>query len=199
MTYLALGDSYTIGEQVLLHENFPYAFVKMMRREGLDLHAPEIIAKTGWTTDELLAAMTAWEFRAKYDIVTLLIGVNNQYRGRTVEDFLPEFCRLLEFAIHKCAKREHVFVLSIPDWGITPFAADRDQKAIAEQIDAYNNACRQECEAHDVTFIDITTGYRNRTASENYIAEDKLHPSAMEYAEWAGQLKEAFRKKQTMD
>ena len=195
LTYLALGDSYTIGEQVLLHENFPYAFVKMMRNEEVDILAPEIIAKTGWTTDELLAAMTAWTFREKYDIVTLIIGVNNQYRGRTVENFIPEFTQLLDFAIHKGAKRENVFVLSIPDWGITPFAAERNLEEIKEQIDAYNNACKNICEEKGISFIDITTGYRSRGGESIYLAEDKLHPSALEYAKWAEELKGAFVKR----
>ena len=150
-SYLALGDSYTIGEQVLPEENFPNQTVKLINKTGDGLHhfaAPQIIAKTGWTTDELDAAIDAANILKQYDIVSLLIGVNNQYRGRTLNNFKIEFEHLLQRAIQFTGnKSNHVFVLSIPDWGVTPFAEGRDRKQIAEQIDAYNSVCQNSAAA----------------------------------------------------
>jgi len=118
-TYLALGDSYTIGEMVPLTNSFPYQAVQLLRKEGFDFHAPEIIAKTGWTTDELQVAVNNYQFLKKYDFVSLLIGVNNQYRGRSSDDFAAEFEALLEQAIQLAHNEKgHVVVLSIPDWGL---------------------------------------------------------------------------------
>jgi len=133
--YLALGDSYTIGEQVPLHDSFPYQTIQILREvhgNKHEFHAPEIIAKTGWTTDELDAQIIQTQFLSEYDFVSLLIGVNNQYRGRSVENYKSEFHALLKKAIQFAGHRSNrVFVLSIPDWGITPFAAERDQAQIA--------------------------------------------------------------------
>lgn len=131
-TYLALGDSYTIGEQVLLSQSFPYQTIQMLRLKAPEnkfFTAPEIIAKTGWTTDELLTAIEQTLFLKKYDKVSLLIGVNNQYRGRTIEEFKLEFTKLLQKAIVFAGNiSKNVFVLSIPDWGATVFAEGRDRK-----------------------------------------------------------------------
>ena len=145
--YLALGDSYTIGEQVPLFENFPYQTIQMLRKKMGGQHdflAPEIVAKTGWTTDELDAQISDTLFLEGYDFVSLLIGVNNQYRGRNTENFATEFKSLLQKAIFFARNNpSHVFVLSIPDWGITPFAADRDASQIANEIDEYNQVCKE--------------------------------------------------------
>lgn len=191
-TYLALGDSYTIGEQVPLYESFPYQTVQLLRNHFGNHHqflAPEIIAKTGWTTDELSAQISATTFLPQYDFVSLLIGVNNQYRGRSVENFKPEFESLLNKAIaFSGGNHQHVFVISIPDWGKTPFAADRDIHKIATEIDDYNNACKEIALAHHCHFIDITTSQRADSHLEEFIAEDKLHPSGKEYAKWADLL-----------
>lgn len=130
-TLLCLGDSYTIGEMVLPAENFPNQTVSLLRKDGYTFEDPEIVAKTGWTTDELWAAIDKHPFKDSYDFVTLLIGVNNQYRGRTVEDYKPGFESLLKQAIQFAnGKAEHVIILSIPDWSVTPFAGDRDTKQI---------------------------------------------------------------------
>ncbi len=191
-TYLALGDSYTIGEQVPLHQNFPYQTIQLLRKHFTGKHefiAPEIIAKTGWTTDELNDQISNTNFLKKYDIVSLLIGVNNQYRGRTVENYKEEFTNLLKQAIvFTDGNADHVFVISIPDWGKTPFAAERDIHKIEEEIDSYNNACKEITLAHHCHFIDITTSQRVDSHIEDFIAEDKLHPSGKEYAKWAGRL-----------
>ena len=195
-TYLALGDSYTIGEQVPLHESFPYQTVQLLRNQLGNQHeflAPEIIAKTGWTTDELSAQIAATTFLKQYDFVSLLIGVNNQYRSRSVENFKPEFEALLKNAIAFAGGNpQHVFVISIPDWGKTPFAAGRDIHKIATEIDDYNNACKGIALAHHCHFIDITNSQRADSHLEEFIAEDKLHPSGKEYAKWAGLLSKKF-------
>jgi lysophospholipase L1-like esterase len=191
-SYLALGDSYTIGEQVPLHESFPYQAVQLLRNQLGNQHeflAPEIIAKTGWTTDELSAQIAKTVFLKQYDIVSLLIGVNNQYRGRSVDNFKPEFEDLLKKAIAFAGGNpQHVFVIGIPDWGVTPFAEGRDRNQIAIEIDQYNKASEDIASQHHCHFIEITTSQRADSHLEEFIAEDKLHPSGKEYAKWAGLL-----------
>lgn len=189
LSYLALGDSYTIGESVPLYDNFPYQAVQLLRKSGTGIHAPEIIAKTGWTTDELEQGISHTILQDTYDIVSLLIGVNNQYRGRPVQDYEPGFERLLKKAIELTAGKErHVFVLSIPDWGITPFAKDRNNAQIAAEIDAYNEANRRISLQYGVHYIDITPGTREAANDETLLAADQLHPSGKEYARWAEAL-----------
>lgn len=189
-SYLALGDSYTIGEQVSLHESFPYQTVQLLRNQFKNKHqflAPEIIAKTGWTTDELAAQISATTFLSQYDFVSLLIGVNNQYRGRSVENFKPEFQDLLKQAVAFAAgNAQHVFVISIPDWGVTPFAADRDKAQIANEIDLYNKACEEIALENQCHFIEITSLQREEGSNPDFLAGDGLHPSRKEYAKWAG-------------
>lgn len=187
-TYLALGDSYTIGEQVPIFESFPYKAVEILRLSGMQINAPEIVAKTGFTTDELLHQIDAQSFLTRYDFVTLLIGVNNQYRGRSVANFEEEFIVLLKKAIAFSEDPSKVIVLSIPDWGITPFAAERDGKQIAAEIDVYNEVCALNAKKHHTQFIDITTNLRVNGFKTEYLAGDQLHPSGKEYALWADQV-----------
>ncbi|KAK6026931.1 hypothetical protein OSTOST_07089 [Ostertagia ostertagi] len=143
-TYLALGDSYTIGELVASRENFPHQLVALMKQDQFDIADPVIIATTGWTTDELAASIREHNIHETFSFVTLLIGVNNQYRGRDVDDYKKEFTNLLNQAIlFANGHARHVFVLSIPDWGVTPFAEGKDRAKIAQEIDAYNNACKE--------------------------------------------------------
>jgi len=191
MTYslLSLGDSYTIGESVLLAGSFPYQAVQVLRKAGYDFSAPEIIAKTGWTTDELQATINQHKFLPAYDFVTLLIGVNNQYRGRSVENYKPEFESLLKQAIQFAGNKAYrVIVLSIPDWSVTPFAEDRDRKKIAQEIDEYNSAGKSIAEKNKVYFVDITTGTRETATDTSLVAPDGLHPSAKEYSRWAEKI-----------
>ena len=187
-TYLALGDSYTIGEQVLVEENFPNQTVALLNGK---LSIPQIIATTGWTTDELDAAITAANITTTFDIVSLLIGVNNQYRERTVNNFEIEFEHLLQRAIAFANNNStHVVVLSIPDWGVTPFAEGRDREKIAREIDAYNLVCKIAAQKFNTHFIDITTAQRLDGNKEEFLAADKLHPSGKEYTKWAKRLAE---------
>ena len=188
LRYLALGDSYTIGEGVEDAGRWPMQLAKALREAGIAIADPRIIATTGWTTDELAAAMDAAEPLGEWDFVSLLIGVNNQYRGRTVDDYVGEFARLLQRAIALAGDRAgRVLVLSIPDWGVTPFAfaSGRDREAIAADLDAYNAAARELCEAHGVAFVDITGISRDRGGTAEMLADDALHPSATQYARWA--------------
>ena len=194
-SYLALGDSYTIGESVMLQESFPYQTAQMLRDKGKNFHAPEIIAKTGWTTDELQAAINKYKFQPKYDFVTLLIGVNNQYRGRTADEYSKEFESLLKQAIVFAGNNtNHVIVLSIPDWGVTPFASGRDNKKIATEIDEFNTINERISKQYKVQYLGITTGTREAATDESLLASDKLHPSAKEYKRWSTRLTEVILK-----
>ena len=188
LTYLALGDSYTIGEGVDAAGRWPMQLAQGLRDAGIAIADPRIIATTGWTTDELSAAMDAAEPLGEWDVVSLLIGVNNQYRGRAVDDYVDEFTRLLQRAIALAGDRaSRVLVLSIPDWGVTPFAfaSGRDRQVIADDLDAYNAAARELCEAHGVAFVDITGISRDGGGEPAMLADDGLHPSAAQYARWA--------------
>ena len=186
LTYLALGDSYTIGEQVPYTGNFPNQTVALLRKQNIEVSDPVIIATTGWTTDELLAAIREKALNETFSFVSLLIGVNNQYRGRTLENYQEEFTQLLTRSIHFAnGHSDKVFVLSIPDWGVTPFAEGKDRTQIAVEIDAYNAAAKTITVAHKCHFIDITDSTRANGIKEDFLAEDKLHPSAKEYRVWA--------------
>jgi lysophospholipase L1-like esterase len=190
-SYLALGDSYTIGEQVCIHESFPYQTVQLLRKAGFDFYAPEIVAVTGFTTDELNQLIDDTSLLPAYDFVSLLIGVNNQYRGRSAENFTTEFEALLRKAIVFAGNNtEHVFILSIPDWGITPFAAGSDAKKITAEIDAFNGICRSVSERYNIHYIDITFSQRADGYDPVFLAADQLHPSGKEYAKWAALLSE---------
>jgi lysophospholipase L1-like esterase len=176
--YLALGDSYTIGESVPAADRFPH----QLARE-LGIGEPQIVAKTGWTTDELNAAIDADDPQGPFDLVTLLIGVNNQYRGRHAEQYRGEFAALLQRAIGFAGgDARKVIVVSIPDWGVTPFAEGRDRAAIAAALDRYNAINREEAARAGARYVDITPVSRRDDPS--LVAEDKLHPSAKQYSEW---------------
>ena len=186
-SYLALGDSYTIGEAVPEAGRWPVQLAASLRARGIALADPRIIATTGWTTDELSAAMDAAEPLGTFAFVSLLIGVNNQYRGRDVANYRAEFAALLDRAIGLAGGREdRVLVLSIPDWGVTPFGqgSGRDTALIARELDAYNAVAAEECAVRGVAFVDITPVSRSLGAQPARIAEDGLHPSALAYTDW---------------
>ncbi len=188
MRYLALGDSYTIGESVAEAERWPVQLASLLRAEQIDLDDPIIIAKTGWTTDELNAAIDQLRPSGQYDLVSVLIGVNNQYRGYSVDDYRSEFAALLKRAIAFAADRPaRVFVLSIPDWSVTPFATGRDRSKIAAEIDRFNAINRAETIQSGAQYIDITPISRRASIDPSLIAADGLHPSGKMYAHWAGQ------------
>jgi lysophospholipase L1-like esterase len=184
--FLALGDSYTIGESVSESARWPVQLAKLLREQKIDIADPEIIATTGWTTDELDAGINRADPRGPYALVTLLIGVNNQYRGRSVDEFRTQFAALLDRAIGLAGgASHHVIVLSIPDWGVTPFAQGQDRAKIAREIDAFNSVCREECERRKAAFIDITQISKRAAEDRSLVAGDGLHPSGKMYRLWA--------------
>ena len=187
LRYLALGDSYTIGEGVAPEARWTHGLADALRAEDIALDAPLTIAATGWTTDELAAAIDAAEPPGAFDFASLLIGVNDQYRGRDVAGYHDGFSALLERAIAFARDRaDRVLVLSIPDWGVTPFAAasGRDPTQIARELDLYNATARATCDARGVAFVDITAVSRERGAEPAMLADDGLHPAAPMHAEW---------------
>lgn len=188
-TFLALGDSYTIGESVPLHESFPYQTVQLLRQTGLHVHAPEIVAETGWTSFELAEHILHTKLNEQYDFVTLLIGVNNQYRNLSIDEFATDFAFLLRKAIHLSGEQPNrVFVVSIPDWGVTPFAVKKSDKKISEAIDAFNTICESAAKKSKTHFINITEETRKVQKDSSLLASDQLHYSGKAYAVWAGKL-----------
>jgi lysophospholipase L1-like esterase len=186
--FLALGDSYTIGEGVAADARWPAQLVALLHAQGVVLGAPEIIARTGWTTDELAAAMDATSLHPPYALVTLLIGVNNQYRGRDLNNYRGEFRSLLERAVEQAGKRpQRVIVVSIPDWGVTRFgrASGRDQAEIARAIDVYNAANAEIAKMLHVRYVDVTAVSRDSGDHVGMLVADGLHPSAAMYRRWA--------------
>jgi len=189
-TYLALGDSYTIGQSVTEVEKFPAQTVSLLKKDSINFNTPEYIAITGWTTRNLIDAINNTPpQRSTYDFVTLLIGVNNQFQGRSQAEYTTEFTTLLATAIKFAGNRPtRVAVLSIPDWGVTPFASGYDRALIARQIDSFNLINKQISLAKNVNYIDITPSTRLAATDLSLVATDSLHPSGKEYALWATQL-----------
>jgi lysophospholipase L1-like esterase len=196
-TYLALGDSYTIGESVPLHESFPYQLVQQLRAKHPGFQAPEIVAKTGWTTNELATHLIHTLLQKQYDFVTLLIGVNNQYRNLSITEFDQEFTFLLLKALqYNGHQNNRVFVLSIPDWSHTPFAQNKAQETgldLAEtsaKIDAFNEVIKKRCEDMEIEFVYITDV--TRKCAPEMLAQDGLHYSANMHQIWANLLLQKF-------
>lgn len=186
-TYLALGDSYTIGQSVLAAERFPEQTAQLVRAQNIKLNEPKIIATTGWTTRNLIDALNSDPPQNNYDVVTLLIGVNNQYQGRGIEEYKMEFTILLNRAIQYAGNKPgHVFVLSIPDYSVTPFAAGSDRAKIAAEIDQFNAANKMISLQLGAHYLDITAV--SREADPTLIAGDGLHPSGKQYKRWADLL-----------
>lgn len=183
---LALGDSYTIGERVEPADRWPVRLAALLRDEGLAVAEPTLVARTGWTTDELASAMDSTPLESRYDLVTLLIGVNNQYRGRDAEEYRRQFVQLLQRSIALAGgDAKHVVVLSIPDWGVMPFAASYDRNKVGREIDQFNAIGRAEAERLGAAFVDITPLSRHAAMQPALIADDGLHPSAAMYRQWA--------------
>ena len=187
LSYLALGDSYTIGEGIAAPDAWPRQLARTLREDGIALSDPRVIATTGWTCDELSAAIDAAAPANDQDFVSLLIGVNDQYRGVALDVFRPCFARLLERAIGFARGRAgRVLVLSIPDWGVTRFgvASGRDTATISRELDAYNAAAKSICDARGVAFVDITAVARTQGSADVMLVDDGLHTSRAMYALW---------------
>ncbi|WP_461788701.1 SGNH/GDSL hydrolase family protein [Pedobacter sp.] len=191
ISYLALGDSYTIGEAVEQSASFPYQLAALLREKGFEIEEPKVIAKTGWTTDELKQAIKQERITETYGLVTLLIGVNNQYRGYSPEAYKQEFNELLKMAVGFAGgTKQNVYVVSIPDWGVTEFAkqSGRNLQTISEEIDVFNEINKQVTTANEVTYVDITIASRAAVNDNSLIANDGLHPSGKMYQHWAKEL-----------
>lgn len=189
-SYLALGDSYTIGQSVAINERYPVQATALLYNDSIQFYSPEIIAQTGWTTANLLSRLNNKPpVKTTYDIVTLLIGVNNQYQGLSQDQYRAEFEILINKAIQYANnKKERVIILSIPDYSVTPFANGYDKKKIAAQIDSFNVINKEITVAKGITYIDITPSTREAATDAGLVAYDGLHPSGKEYAKWAAWL-----------
>lgn len=186
-TYLALGDSYTIGQSVSQAERFPNQTVSLLRAQNIKINDANIIATTGWTTRNLIDALNAATLQTNYDVVSLLIGVNNQYQGKSIEEYKTEFTLLLNRSIQFAGnKPANVFVLSIPDYSVTPFASGSNKPKIAAEIDQFNAANKTISLQLGVNYLDITS--ISREPDPGLIATDGLHPSGKQYKRWADLL-----------
>ncbi|AHM63654.1 lipolytic protein g-d-s-l family [Flammeovirgaceae bacterium 311] len=189
LQYLALGDSYTIGEAVAEQQSWPHQLVNKLREQAIDVAAPKLIATTGWTTGELLAAIEKENPPSAYNLVSLLIGVNNQYRGYHLDLYREDFTRLVQKAIFYARKKpEGVFVLSIPDYGVTPFAAEKQPQQISREVEEYNTIAQGICQRLGVTYYNITENSKRAALEPDLLADDKLHPSGKMYTEWVEQI-----------
>ena len=187
--FLALGDSYTIGEGVSEADRWPVQLAAQLRASVARVANPEIIARTGWTTDELDAAIDSAAPEGPFDLVTLLIGVNDQYRGRDAESYRVPFRKLLHRAIALAGDTaSRVIVVSIPDWGVTPFAAGRNREEIERAIDQFNEVNREETEKAGARYVNITVGSRAAGKDASLLAGDGLHPSGKMYSEWTSAI-----------
>lgn len=193
--YLALGDSYTIGESVEDTERFPAQTAKLLGEQQINVSTPEYIAVTGWTTTDLLAAINLQNPAKDFDIVTLLIGVNDQYQHRDTNEYRTFFTELLNKSIDLAAgKKAHVFVLSIPDYSAAPFVDEADKASVSAQVDVFNAINKEVTLQNNITYIDITPATRQAVSDASLVANDGLHPSGKEYAVWANMLAPLIKK-----
>lgn len=196
LQYLALGDSYTIGQQVEIYERFPVQLVDSLRNRGYNLRDAHLTARTGWTTRDLQTAITNENFTNTFDLVSLCIGVNNQFQGQTAEQYRQPFRELLEQAIALAGgDTSKVFVLSIPDYGVTPFAANMNPPQIAQEIDAFNMVNSEIADSLNVTYFDVTPISRQAENDPTLLANDGLHPSGRMYRMWVELMLDEVAKK----
>jgi lysophospholipase L1-like esterase len=190
--FLALGDSYTIGESVSPLKNWPSQLVDALRARGYTCEDPQIIATTGWRTDDLKRAIDKQKPAKNFNLVSLLIGVNNQYQGKTPESYAPEFEELLKIAVnHAGGDPSKVFVVSIPDYGYTPFGKDK-QSTISVQLEQYNSINKTIAEKHHVKYVYITDISMQGLKKPDLVADDGLHPSAKMYTLWVERILKAL-------
>lgn len=191
--FLALGDSYTIGESVAEEERWPELLAAALRARGVNIEKPKIIATTGWRTDQLKAAILASGTPDDYNLVSLLIGVNNQYQKRTAEAYEPEFIELLDMAIKKAGgNKNNVFVVSIPDYGYTPFGQPK-QKEISQGLDEFNEVNKEITLERGIAYFNITEISRDGLKKPELVAADKLHPSGAMYRLWVEEMLKGIR------
>jgi lysophospholipase L1-like esterase len=188
-SYLALGDSYTIGQSVAAGDRFPAQTVALLRQQGKKLNDPIYIAQTGWTTANLLNPIASQNLQPNYDVVSLLIGVNDQYQGVDTATYASRFTQLLEKSIQLAkGMKDHVFVLSIPDYSVTPFVPASSKAQVRKEVDMFNAINKRITAAYGVSYTDITPSSREAETNPSLIAGDGLHPSGLEYKKWAAML-----------
>lgn len=185
VTFLALGDSYTIGESVTFDQRWPVQLSTKLEDKNKTPLSIKFVAKTGWTTDELLAAIDTAQLEKNYDYVSLLIGVNNQYRGYPMIQFQSEFEELVKYAVEKAGSPKRVLIVTIPDYGVTPFGQTKDPESIATEIDQYNLFMIEKALEYEIAYVDINPESKKALNDPSLVAEDGLHPSGKMYGEWA--------------
>ena len=193
LQYLALGDSYTIGESVTEQERWPVQLAEVLTKQGTPVSKPKIIAVTGWRTDNLNNGINIAQLKDEYDLVSLLIGVNNQYQGKSVDQYAIEFEDLLKTAI-RLAKgdKQNVFIVSIPDYGYTPFGSTK-QEQISKELNEFNEINKRITEGYAITYINITDISRRGLEDPELVASDGLHPSGKQYAQWVNRILEKLK------
>ena len=191
-SFLALGDSYTIGEGVNENERWPNQFVEVADENGLDFEKPEIIAETGWKTYDLLNALSQTNFTQKYDYVSLLIGVNNQFNSRSIDEFEEDLSKLMDKMNSLKKSNGNIIILSIPDWGYTPFGNSYNRKVISSEINLFNNSLINFANSNGLKYVDVTEISRRALSESNLLASDNLHPSGLMYLEWAKKIYETW-------
>ena len=190
LNYLALGDSYTIGQSVDFNKNYPSQLKnKLNKTSSIKIDSVIVIAKTGWTTSQLIDTLSKLNLSTNYDLVSLLIGVNNQFRGNDILDYRNDFENLLIRSIYYSKNKKNVFVLSIPDYGVTPFGKKINQQKIFEEINNYNQINREISEKYEIMYFDITDISRMAESDSSLLAYDQLHPSNKMYEMWVDKIK----------
>ena len=188
LSFLALGDSYTIGESVSQDQRWPNQMVDIALNQDVFFDQPNIIAKTGWRTEQLIDTLNKINFNKKFDYVSLMIGVNNQYSLKPIDIFRSDLIKLLDMSIGYSIKRDNVVLISIPDWGVTPFAEGYDRNIIKEDIDQFNSVIKDIANTNNILYVDVTEISRRAFIEKDLIANDSLHPSGKMYKEWAEKI-----------
>jgi lysophospholipase L1-like esterase len=189
VSYLALGDSYTYGLAVSQNESFPFQLDSALKQNGYKAANPVVIARFGWTSADLLAGVTAADLTQKFDFVTLLIGVNDQNKGVNTETFTSNLDQLIGQAVVLAkGNSNRVFVISIPDWSVTPFAANMNTAEISAGVQLFNTVNQVEAGKFKVNYIDISALSDLAATDPSLTSYDGLHPSAKMYALWANQF-----------
>ena len=191
-SFLALGDSYTVGEGVSYEESWPSQFVDYALDRGIDFKNPELIAQTGWKTYDLLNAIKSSNLSVKYDFISLLIGVNNQFNSRPLSEFEDDLNEILTEINYLKKGNSKVIVISIPDWGYSPYGSSYDRERISDEIDQFNNILKKISEQNNLNFVDVTQISRLAIKEPNLIAKDNLHPSELMYSEWVKKIYESW-------
>ena len=191
-SFLALGDSYTIGEGVEESKRWPNQFIDIAYEKGLYFEKPKIIAQTGWKTYDLLNAINETNFTKKYDYVSLLIGVNNQFNSRSIYEFEEDLDKIMDKIDIIRKNNGSTIIISIPDWGYTPFAESYNRDTISYEINLFNKSLKNFADKNDIKYVDVTVISRKTLNEDDLLASDSLHPNGLMYFEWAKKIYEKW-------